>query len=144
MLMTCNDGVQRNIVHPAYVSGRVLPQLLREPNQVHKERKAQEAAANAEAKAAQRARQDEKSRVKGKNKPTRRQRKKQLNIIEDKKPTIKARQAEEVRRGVAPGGGRKWWGGGHDAVCDVWGVGVVAHARGRQQSNWNADEDTSQ
>lgn len=55
-----------------------------------------EAAANAARRAAQRAKADEKSKMKGRNKPTRRQKKKQLNIIEDQKPVIRTRIQEEV------------------------------------------------
>lgn len=39
--------------------------------------------------------------MKGKNKPTRRQKKKQMNIIEDKKPSLKAKMAQEVGDGHA-------------------------------------------
>jgi U3 small nucleolar RNA-associated protein 7 len=37
--------------------------------------------------------------MKGKNRPSRRHKKKQTNIIEEKKPQIKERIKEEVRRG---------------------------------------------
>ena len=95
--------------------------VLRAPPEVQKERAAEAAAANDAALAAQRAKNDSKTRVKvggsgwrggaelpdcspaprppstsqGKNKPTRRQRKKQLNVIEERKPVIKQRMREE-------------------------------------------------
>lgn len=62
----------------------------KEPIEVQKERQAEAEAANAARLAGQREKAETKSRVKGKNKPTRRQKKKQQNIIEDKKPKIKA------------------------------------------------------
>jgi U3 small nucleolar RNA-associated protein 7 len=74
------------------------PQLLREPGEVAKARKAAAEEANAARKAVQREKAEEKAKMKGKNKPSRRQRKKQLNIIEDKKPAVLARMREEEER----------------------------------------------
>lgn len=61
------------------------------------QRRRQEEDANAARMAALRREQENKVKMKGKNKPSRRHRKKQSNIIEDRKPTIKERQKEEVR-----------------------------------------------
>lgn len=72
-------------------------QVLKEPADVAKQRRDAEAAANAARLAAQRAKSEERSKMKGKNKPTRRQKKKQMNIIEDKKPMIRSKIQEEVR-----------------------------------------------
>jgi U3 small nucleolar RNA-associated protein 7 len=77
-------------------------QLLREPSEVVKQRRAEEAAANAVRRKEALEKADERDKMKGKNKPTRRQKKKQMNIIEERKPTIKARQQEEVRGCWAP------------------------------------------
>ena len=72
-------------------------QLLREPSEIVKQRRAEEAAANAGRRKEALDKADERVKMKGKNKPTRRQKKKQMNVIEERKPTIKARQEEEVR-----------------------------------------------
>jgi U3 small nucleolar RNA-associated protein 7 len=76
-------------------------QLVREPSAVAKERKAAAEAANAARLAAQRDKAEEKAKMKGKNKPTRRHRRKQLNVIEDKKPAVRARMDEEAARKAA-------------------------------------------
>lgn len=74
-------------------------QVLKEPKDVAQQRRDEEAAANAARKAAAAAKVDERTRMKGKNRPTRRQKKKQMNIIEDKKPMLKIKMQEEVRHG---------------------------------------------
>eukprot|EP00878_Enallax_costatus_P006125 GHUV01006421.1.p1 GENE.GHUV01006421.1~~GHUV01006421.1.p1 ORF type:complete len:527 (+),score=156.16 GHUV01006421.1:330-1910(+) len=74
-----------------------IGKVLKEPVEVAQQRRDAEAAANAARSAAQRAKADEKSKMKGRNKPTRRQKKKQMNIIEDKKPIIQAKIQEEER-----------------------------------------------
>lgn len=61
------------------------------------ERRAAEEAANAARVAAQRAKSEAKVKMKGKNKPSRRHKKKQNNIIEEKKTGVKARMQEQVR-----------------------------------------------
>ncbi|KAF6265288.1 WD40-repeat-containing domain protein [Scenedesmus sp. NREL 46B-D3] len=71
--------------------------VLREPGDVAAQRRQEEAAANAARLAAQRGKADDKAKMKGRNKPTRRQKKKQMNIIEDKKPAIRAKIQEEER-----------------------------------------------
>lgn len=73
-----------------------LLQVLKEPADVAQQRREAEAAANAARLAALRAQSEEKTKMKGRNKPTRRQKKKQMNIIEDKKPVIRAKVQEEV------------------------------------------------
>ena len=76
----------------------------KEPAEVQKERHAEAQAANAVRVSQLRSKGDEKTRVKGKNKPTRRQKKKQQNIIEDKKPKIKeAMRAQGVSAEFAGG-----------------------------------------
>ena len=60
-------------------------QVRKEPKEVALERKEEARAANAAAKKEQQEENEGKKRMKGKNKPTRRQRKKQLNIIEEHK-----------------------------------------------------------
>lgn len=67
----------------------------RQPSQVQKERQAEAEAANAARLQEERGRGDEKSRMKGKNKPTRRRAKKQRNIIEDRKQQMKADMREQ-------------------------------------------------
>jgi hypothetical protein len=73
-------------------------QVLKEPVDVAAQRRQEEAAANAARLAAQRNKADDKAKMKGRNKPTRRQKKKQMNIIEDKKPVIRAKIQEEVSK----------------------------------------------
>ncbi|PNW74954.1 hypothetical protein CHLRE_12g502800v5 [Chlamydomonas reinhardtii] len=70
----------------------------KEPAEVLQQRRRQEEDANAARMAALRREQENKVKMKGKNKPSRRHRKKQSNIIEDRKPTIKERQKEEATR----------------------------------------------
>lgn len=62
------------------------------------ERRAAEEAANAARLAAQRAKSEVKVKMKGKNKPSRRHKKKQGNIIEEKKPQVQARMKEQGDR----------------------------------------------
>jgi U3 small nucleolar RNA-associated protein 7 len=73
-------------------------QVLKEPVDVAAQRRQEEAAANAARLSAQRAKADDRAKMKGRNKPTRRQKKKQMNIIEDKKPVIRAKIQEEVSK----------------------------------------------
>ena len=72
--------------------------VLREPADVAKERKAAAEEANLARVKEARARAEDKAKMKGKNKPTRRQRRKQANVIEDKKPAVLARMREEEER----------------------------------------------
>lgn len=71
-------------------------QVLKEPKDVAQQRRDEEAAANAARSAAAAAKADARTKMKGKNKPTRRQKKKQMNIIEERKPSLKAKLAQEV------------------------------------------------
>lgn len=85
------------------------------------QRKKEEAAANAARLAAERKEAEAKAKMKGKNRPSRRHRKKQTNIIEDRKPAIKQRQQEEVRGGGVGSGLRA--ARGPSAWCrigEVW------------------------
>jgi U3 small nucleolar RNA-associated protein 7 len=70
----------------------------KEPKDVAQQRRDEEAAANAARKAAAFEKTEARTKMKGKNKPTRRQKKKQMNIIEDKKPSLKVKLAQEVRQ----------------------------------------------
>lgn len=63
----------------------LLWQVRKEPKEVAAERKEEARAANAAARKEQQATNEAKKKMKGKNKPSRRQRKKQLNIIEERK-----------------------------------------------------------
>lgn len=67
----------------------------KEPAEVQKQRQAEMEAANLARIRQQREKSDAKTKMKGKNKPSRRQRKKQQNIIEEKKPKIKASMREQ-------------------------------------------------
>lgn len=67
----------------------------REPAEVQKERQLEEEAANAARRAKQQQKSDMKTKMKGKNKPTRRQKKKQQNIIEERMPKIRAAMKEQ-------------------------------------------------
>ncbi|GLC43907.1 hypothetical protein PLESTB_000921800 [Pleodorina starrii] len=75
-----------------------IGRVRKEPADVARERRSEETAANAARLAAMRREAEAKAKMKGKNKPSRRHRKKQSNIIEDRKPTIKERQKEEATR----------------------------------------------
>lgn len=78
-----------------------IGKVLKEPKDVAQQKRDEEAAANAARKAAAAAKVDERTRMKGKNRPTRRQKKKQMNIIEDKKPMLKINMQEEERERLA-------------------------------------------
>ncbi len=69
----------------------------KEPAELAKQRRGEEEAANAARLAAQRKEADTKTKMKGRNRPTRRHAKKQINIIEEKKPKVQQRMKEEVR-----------------------------------------------
>lgn len=75
-----------------------IGRVRKEPAEVVAQRKKEEAAANAARLAAERKEAEAKAKMKGKNRPSRRHRKKQTNIIEDRKPAIKQRQQEEEAR----------------------------------------------
>jgi hypothetical protein len=60
----------------------LLLQVYKEPKEVAEERRAEAAEANAARRKEQQEKNESKKRMKGKNKPTRRQKKKQLNVIE--------------------------------------------------------------
>ncbi|KXZ55840.1 hypothetical protein GPECTOR_2g1391 [Gonium pectorale] len=70
----------------------------KEPAEVVAQRRQEEAAANAARLAALRRESETKAKMKGKNRPSRKHRKKQSNIIEDRKPTVKERQKQEAER----------------------------------------------
>lgn len=76
----------------------------RTPLEVQKEKAVQAAAANQDLLDKQRGKTDARTPMKGKNKPSRRQKRKQLNVIEDKKPGVKERMREQ---GVLGGTQRK-------------------------------------
>ena len=84
----------------------------KEPAELAKQRRGEEDAANAASVAAQRKEADTKTKMKGKNRPTRRHAKKQINIIEEKKPKVQQRMKEEVRLM-----GRAWGGGAALGKC---------------------------
>ena len=69
-------------------------QVVKEPAEVQKQRQMEAEEANRARNKARQEKSDKKSKMKGKNKPTRRQRKKQQNIIEERKPKIKAAMRE--------------------------------------------------
>ena len=71
--------------------------MRKEPKEVALERKEEARAANAAARREQQEQNEGKKKMKGKNKPTRRQCKKQLNIIEERKGE---RQCETVSIGL--------------------------------------------
>ena len=76
--------------------------LAREPAAVAAERAAEAAAANAARARESRERADGKKRMKGKNKPTRRQHRKQTNVVEDRKPAVgNAMRREQERKAEA-------------------------------------------
>ena len=70
-------------------------QVVKEPSEVQKQRQEEAEAANAAREQRRKEKADKKTRMKGKNKPTRRQKKKQQNIIEEKLPKIKAAMREQ-------------------------------------------------
>ncbi|PSC71469.1 WD40 repeat [Micractinium conductrix] len=93
-----------------------ITRVVREPKEVQKQRQTEAEAANRARMEQQRHKNEEKKPMKGKNKPTRRQRKKQANIIEEKKPEIKARMREQ---GVAAEYGHKRQAEEADVPADV-------------------------
>ena len=72
-----------------------LLQVVKEPREVQRERAAEAAAANLSRRAEAAAKNESKAKMKGKNRPTRRRKKKQDNIIEERKPGVKARMREQ-------------------------------------------------
>jgi len=78
-----------------------VARLRREPLEVQKERAAAAAAANAARTGEQRQENDDKKKMKGKNRPSKRHRKKQGNIIEDKQPEVVKRMREQAERRAA-------------------------------------------
>ena len=78
-----------------YLFVHVIRQVRREPKEVQQARRAEAAAANAAANAAQREKNEAKKPAKGKNRPSRRQKKKQLNVIEDARPGVRERMREQ-------------------------------------------------
>jgi hypothetical protein len=96
--------------------------VLREPKDVQQQRRAEEAAANAARVAAQRAEAEGKTKMKGRNKPTRRQKRRQMNVIEDRKPALRLKVAEEVGVCVVGWVGEWWWLGGSSG----WGAPLTA------------------
>ena len=71
--------------------------VVKEPAEVQKQRQIEAEMANRARKKGQQDKADKKTKMKGKNKPTRRQRKKQQNIIEERKPKMKASMRDEQR-----------------------------------------------
>ena len=68
-----------------WCSEKTCAQVQREPEEVRQEKLDAARAANKGVRAAQQAKNERKTKMKGKNKPSRRFRKKQSNIVEEKK-----------------------------------------------------------
>ena len=78
--------------------------VVKEPAEVQKQRQMEAELANrARERRASWRRRRRRTKMKGKNKPTRRQRKKQQNIIEERKPSMKASMRDEQREKPASG-----------------------------------------
>lgn len=75
--------------------------VVKEPAEVQKQRQMEAELANRARKKGQLEKAEKRTKMKGKNKPTRRQRKKQQNIIEERKPSIKASIRDEQREKLA-------------------------------------------
>lgn len=81
----------------------------REPKEVQQQRQQQMAIATSERRAEQRTAADSKTKMKGKNRPSRRQGRKQSNVIEDKKPQMLQRIKEQQSQqsgGTVSGAGK--------------------------------------
>lgn len=72
-----------------------IGKVVKEPSEVQKERQHEAEMANAARKMAKMEKNEKKTKMKGKNKPTRRQKKKQQNVIEEKRPLLKAALREQ-------------------------------------------------
>jgi len=75
-----------------------IGRVRQEPKDVQKERQEQQAEANRARRRQQDDKNDAKTRMKGKNRPSKKHRKKQMNVIEEKKPEMLKRLADEERR----------------------------------------------
>eukprot|EP00873_Tetraselmis_striata_P008187 jgi/Tetstr1/428451/TSEL_018464.t1 len=75
-----------------------IGKVRRAPKDVQKERQEEARRAAAELAGAERQKQEVKTRMKGKNKPSRKFRKKQLNVIDEKKVAMEERKREEAAR----------------------------------------------
>ncbi|GIL47302.1 hypothetical protein Vafri_4155 [Volvox africanus] len=76
----------------------MIGRVRNEPAAVARQRRQDEDAANTARLVAMRREAEAKDKMKGKNRPSRRHRKKQNNVIEDRKPAIKERQKQEAAR----------------------------------------------
>lgn len=72
-----------------------VSQVRKEPKEVQLERQQQIAEANAARRKEQQEKNDSKKRMKGKNKPSKKHKKKQINIIEEKKGRIRQEGAQQ-------------------------------------------------
>ncbi|KAG1679461.1 hypothetical protein FOA52_007753 [Chlamydomonas sp. UWO 241] len=72
--------------------------LRQEPKEVQKERQMAQVDANRARRKTQQDVNDARTPMKGKNRPSKKHRKKQLNVIEEKRPEVVERMAEEKRR----------------------------------------------
>lgn len=75
-----------------------IGKVRRAPKDVQKERQAEAKRAAEELAVQQRQKNEVKTRMKGKNKPSRKFRKKQLNVIDEKRAAAEERKAEEAKR----------------------------------------------
>ncbi|KAL6757695.1 WD40-repeat-containing domain protein [Haematococcus lacustris] len=75
-----------------------IARVRKEPAEVLKEKRLEAAAATKERRAAAEEKNEAKSKMKGKNRPSKRHRKKQTNIIEERKPVVKQRMKEQEQQ----------------------------------------------
>lgn len=95
-----------------------IGRVAREPAAARAEAAAAAAAANAASAALQRSKNESRAKMKGKNKPTRRQKKKQFVIIEEKKASLRSKLLEGAAggKGGSGEGEGEGEGGGDDGV----------------------------
>eukprot|EP00891_Asterochloris_glomerata_P003549 jgi/Astpho2/3549/fgenesh1_pm.00057_%23_8_t len=78
-----------------------IGQVQKEPREVQAERRAQQEEAERARRKQQRDKNESKAKMKGKNRPSKRHRKKQTNIIEERKGQLQQRMDEEAKRRAA-------------------------------------------
>uniref|UniRef100_A0A7S0V4M6 BING4 C-terminal domain-containing protein n=1 Tax=Polytomella parva TaxID=51329 RepID=A0A7S0V4M6_9CHLO len=78
----------------------MVGRVRKEPEEVAKERAASQEEANRLALEMQRRRADERTKMKGKNRPSRRAKRKQTNIIEERNPAVRERAKAEIHNNV--------------------------------------------